>query len=149
MSGLLDDLPSTGLLTAPRLTHAGTARVYVPTRPTDAPAGQHVRRDDTHILVRTLDKKKQAAAATGGKSKAGEGGASASEAAAKRAKLAAEIGAKPLTEAAVREFNVQQLKAACSSRGLTVGGTKEALRDRLITHLRAAGAGASSAPAAS
>jgi hypothetical protein len=140
MSGLLDDLPNIGLLSGTRLTSAGVAKLYVPTKPTAPPPGQAIQADPTHILVRALDRKK--AAGGGGKTKAS---ADPGETAAKRAKLAAELNATPLTEQSVRDLNVAQLKAACSSRGLTMGGKKEEIIARLITHLRSTGAGPSSA----
>jgi hypothetical protein len=124
MSGLLDDLPSRGLLLSsrPGLTPCA-AKVYVPTSPTAPPVGQSVARDDAHVLVRALERKKAAAAAAG-KAKGGPGGGT-SEAAAKRAKLAAELeAAPPLTESSVRGLTLAQLKAACSTRGLGVSGKK-------------------------
>jgi hypothetical protein len=133
MSGLLDHLPSRGRFIASHLSSSGTAKLYVATRSTAPPTSQQVRRDETHALVRTIDKGKAAAS---GKGKVTDG---ASGPAAKRARLVAELSTVALTEDAVRGFNVEQLKAACASKNLTVGGKKEELVARLLTHLRAAG----------
>ena len=141
MSGLLDHLPSTGRFTASHLSSSlGTAKLYVATRSTDPPVSQQVKRDETHVLVRTIDKGKAAAS---GKGKAA--GDATSGPAAKRARLVAELSGAALTEDAIRGFNVEQLKAACASRSLTVGGKKEELLNRLLTHLRASG-GAGAGP---
>ena len=144
MSGLLNDLPSCGTLTSARPTSHGTLAPYLAAHDTSAPAEQQIRSDGTHILVRTLQLKKEKEErerkANQGKASA-EGGAE--QAASKRARLAAELqGEGSLSEAAVKGFTVDKLKSALQSRGLTVGG-KKARRPRRMDALVSAQPGSS------
>lgn len=153
MSGLLDNLPSRGLCSAPRPALHGAPRVYVPVHDTAPPADQVVRTDATSLLIRSLtqhrereERARKAGAPAAGDKRGGDGATGAP--AAKRP--AVELPSEPLTAAAIRAFTVPQLKAALQRKGLPVSGKKarppaRALQRRHAQHAprcdtRAAGA---------
>jgi hypothetical protein len=130
MSSSLDNLPSRGLFTSARSGPRGAPAPYLALH--DTTPLHAVRCDDTHVLIRSLATKKER------EERERKSGAGPSEAAAaKRQKLAQELQAGPaLTEAAVRTFTVEKLKAALAQRKLVQSGTKEVLLERLLAALR-------------
>ena len=127
MSGLLDNLPSRGLCSAPRPALHGAPRVYVPVHDTAPPADQVVRTDATSLLIRSLtqqrereERARKAGAPPAGEKRGADGAAGAP--AAKRP--AVELPPEPHTAAAIRGFTVPQLKAALQRKGLPVSGKK-------------------------
>jgi hypothetical protein len=142
MSGLLDNLPSSGTCTAARPGSHGGLAPYVAAHDTAPPAEQVIGTDSTNLLIRTLTLKKEreerarkeAEGAGKGKRKEAEGGGAggagggAGGSGAPAAKRAAPDeggeGGGVTTRAAARGFDVKQLKAALQKRGLPVSGNK-------------------------